>query len=168
MVTFKICTFVYLNVEYLQQEHFLEEKEMTLNFKKCMGRGQGLEILSCLSAINTWFWASTPWNRPKSSGFRVLTRAPKNLSKILANTWWKKPPRGGFLFTMFPDQEPCKRYHDEMLECDDRIKSITPRGGFESFYWKLIVKLRDSTRRIFAQVWWQNQDGCVGGRPGYL
>jgi len=33
----------------------------------------------------------------------------------------KPPPRGGFLFTMFPDQEPCVR--DFTMRCDRRISS---------------------------------------------
>jgi len=113
---------------------FLEEKEMTLNFKKCMGRGQGLEILSCLSAINTWFWASTPWNRPKSSGFRVLTRAPKKLSKILANTLIERNPPGGVFYLL------CSLIKSRVRDITTRCSNATiasnrlpPGGGLRVF-----------------------------------
>jgi len=50
----------------------------------------------------------------------------KNVGKILQDSlgysiWSKEPPppRGGFLFTMFPDQEPCVR--DFTTRCDGRI-----------------------------------------------
>ena len=33
MVTFEICTFVYLNVNYHHQQFFLVENEIILNFK---------------------------------------------------------------------------------------------------------------------------------------
>jgi len=71
MVTYKISTFVYLNVDYHHQEHFFGREWMSTNLKY-KGKSQGLEILNCLSTKNSYF------GRPKHL---------KKWSKILSNTF---------------------------------------------------------------------------------
>jgi len=99
MVTFKICTFVYLKVDYRHQENFFWKrikrshrpsiKGTRLLFSSIVikaiiiisiskylrgGGGHCLEILNCLSRStkNTYFWE---------------IKISKNSSKILANTF---------------------------------------------------------------------------------
>ena len=60
-------------------------------------------------------WVEVDWSMLKLSSEAVLCML---MCKLIER---KPPPGGGFLFTMFPDQEPCVR--DFTTRCDGRILS---------------------------------------------
>jgi len=83
VVTFKICTVVYLNVDYHHQEHFFGREWNDSHFQKYNGRGRGHEILNCLSSKNTDFWEiKTPKifvQNPRKHLLRLVSDSQKNL-----------------------------------------------------------------------------------------
>jgi len=72
MVTFKICTFVYLNVDYHQQEHFFGREWNDSQFQNIRG---GVKVMK--------FWIVCPLRTLVFGRSKHL----RNSSKILANTF---------------------------------------------------------------------------------
>ena len=74
----------------------------------------------------------------------------KNGRKIDPQVHRKKPPpREGFVFTMFPDQEPCvrERFHDEMWPSYLVVKSLT-----HGSWWGNIVNTKPPRGRGFLSI----------------